>query len=113
MKSLILASVVMFLALQSVEVHSEQVTIDIPAGADVRVVDSTHCDPIYNEANNTMYVPRCYRQQTGPRRKSTVERILSRTVRNGKYEVESSVWNGIDRKIMEVGRKIDKAMGTY
>lgn len=93
-----------------------QATLTVPANATIVVVESTFngCDPIYDKASNTVYVPRCMSpsEQQGPS-PTMPERILNNTINNGAREVESSIQNGIDRKIFEIGNKIDEALGTY
>lgn len=121
-KEICLGGVLLFVGLdasahQSPEpIQPGQAEITVPANAKVIVVESTFhgCDPTYNPSTNTVYVPRCMSpsDQQGPK-PTMLERILTTTIGNTSREVESSVQNGIDRKIFEIGNKIDEALGTY
>lgn len=120
-----LSALIMFLAIgvscaeadQSPEpIRPGQAEIDVPADTKVVIVESTFhgCEPTYNASSNTLYVPRCMSpsEQQGPK-PTMLERILTNTIDKTGREVESSVQNGIDRKIFEIGNKIDEALGTY
>lgn len=62
--------------------------------------------------NGTLYVPRSYRIKDR-RDPGMGERIVGRAINNTLFEVESSISNGIDRRIYELGKKIDEKLGTY
>jgi hypothetical protein len=86
-------------------------TITVPVDTTVVSVDSSYCEPIYNENTGTLYVPRCWKmkQEKDP---TWGERTISRTTDHLGREIENSINNGIDRQIYKVGRKIDKITGV-
>lgn len=82
-------------------------------GQEYQVIEET--DLSINEpvvVNGTLYVPRSYRIKDR-KEPGMGERIVGRAIDNTLFEVESSISNGIDRKIYELGKKIDEALGTY
>ena len=92
-------------------VSAETKTISVPEDTKVVSVESSYCEPIYNESTGTLYVPRCWHlaQEEEP---GYVERTVDRSTEQLKTEVENSINNGIDRQIMKVGRKIDEITGV-
>ena len=86
-------------------------TITVPEDTEVVAVDSTHCEPIYNEHTGTLYVPRCWKLKQ-EREQTAIERVTERTIENASTEIENSVYNVIDRVIYEMGEKIEKAGGN-
>ena len=86
-------------------------TITVPEDTNVVLVDSTHCEPIYNENTGSLYVPRCWKLKQ-EREKTAIERVTERTIENASTEVENSVYNVIDRVIRDMGEKIEKAGGN-
>ena len=86
-------------------------TITVPEDTTVVAVDSTHCEPIYNENTGTLYVPRCWKLKQ-EREQTAIERVTERTIENAGTEIENSVYNVIDRVIYEMGEKIEKAGGN-
>ena len=115
MKDIILAGTLMAAALSAFaqDAGAQTRTITIPSETTVVEVESTHCEPVYNEATGTLYVPRCWKLMQREPEPNAVERLLGRTINGAAREVESSVGNGIDRRIYEMGKKIDEALGTY
>jgi hypothetical protein len=98
------------------EVQAGEATINVPEGTKIVMVESTFngCDPVYDEATETVYIPRCMSpsEQQGPA-PTMPERIFDHTVDTGKREVENSITNAIGRKIFEMGNVIDETLGTY
>ena len=86
-------------------------TITVPADTTVVEVDSSYCEPIYNENTGSLYVPRCWKLKQ-EREVGYAERTIDRTIEHTSTEVENSINNGIDRAIMKIGRKIDEATGV-
>jgi len=86
-------------------------TITVPADTNIVVVDSTHCEPIYNENTGSLYVPRCWKLKQ-ERKVGYLERTIGRTVENTGTEVENSINNGIDNAIRKIGEEIDRATGV-
>ena len=79
-------------------------------------VSSTHCEPVYNEATGTLYVPRCYvlaKQKMEEKEKGIFERQTDRAIEEGTREIENHVQQNIDRGIRKIGIAIDKALGAY
>jgi hypothetical protein len=115
MKDIILAGTLMAAALGvfTPDASAQTRTITIPSETTVVEVESTHCEPVYNEATGTLYVPRCWKLMQREPEPNALERLIGRTVRGTATEVENSVGNGIDRRIYELGKKIDEALGTY
>lgn len=115
MKDIILAGTLMAAALCAFtqDAGAQTRTITIPSETTIVEVDSTHCEPIYNEATGTLYVPRCWKMLQREPEPNAVERLIDRTLNNTATEVENSIGNGIDRRIYELGKKIDEALGTY
>lgn len=107
---LVAATGVIILALAGAKAFAQEtVTVTVPAGTKIVEVDSTHCEPIYNEHTGSLYVPRCWHQQQKEKEAGPVERIFDRSVTRAGEEVEQSVQNGIDRVIYDLGKKIEKA----
>lgn len=115
---LVAATGVLILALAGAKAFAQEtttspdgqtVTITVPAGTKVVTVDSTHCEPIYNEHTGSLYVPRCWHLKQKEKEAGPVERIFDRSVTRAGEEVEQSVQNGIDRVIYDLGKKIEKA----
>lgn len=79
-------------------------------------VNSTHCEPVYNEATGTLYVPRCYvlaKQKMEEKEQGVVGRTTERAIEQGAQEIENHVNQNIDRGIRKIGIAIDKALGAY
>ena len=94
-------------------VEAEQtITITVPADATIHNVDSTYCEPIYNEATNDLYVPGCWRKKQGPAAPNAIERLLNRAVKGTGVMVEQQLGNGIDRQIYDMGQNIRDVLGT-
>lgn len=101
---------VIFIALAGAKAFAQDtVTITVPADTTIVEVDSTHCEPIYNEHTGSLYVPRCWHLKQKEKEAGPVERIVNRSVTRAGEEVEQSVQNGIDRVIYDLGKKIEKA----
>jgi hypothetical protein len=90
---------------------AETVTITVPADTTIVEVDSSYCEPIYNENTGSLYVPRCWKLKQ-ERKVGYLERTIGRTVENTGTEVENSVNNGIDNAIRKIGEEIDRATGV-
>jgi len=80
--------------------------------ATVKEVDSSYCEPIYNEATDTLYVPRCYRMAQEPPPPNMLERLFGRTVKGLSNTVENQLGNGIDRQIYDLGEEMRDVLGT-
>ena len=110
--SVVVAAIfIVFLGAYSKDARSATKTITVPEDTTVVAVDSTHCEPIYNEHTGTLYVPRCWKLKQ-EREQTAIERVTERTIENASTEVENSVYNVIDRVIYEMGEKIEKAGGN-
>ena len=109
--AVIAAIFIVFLGAYSKDVRSATKTITVPEDTTVVAVDSTHCEPIYNEHTGTLYVPRCWKLKQ-EREQTAIERVTERTIENAGTEIENSVYNVIDRVIYEMGEKIEKAGGN-
>jgi hypothetical protein len=86
-------------------------SITVPADTNVVLVDSSYCEPIYNENTGSLYVPRCWKLKQ-ERKVGYLERTIGRTVENTGTEVENSINNGIDNAIRKIGEEIDRATGV-
>lgn len=84
----------------------QTMTITVPADTKVVEVDSTHCEPIYNENTGSLYVPRCWKLKQQEREQGMGGRILDRTIEQTAQTVENSISNGIDRHIYDLGKDI-------
>ena len=110
-KEELLAASIMFIALISCgDVEAQTATYNGQSYSVTEETDLSINEPVV--VNGTLYVPRSYRIRN--RREPTMgERIFGRAIDNTLFEVESSISNGIDRKIYELGKKIDEKLGTY
>jgi hypothetical protein len=86
-------------------------TVSVNA-ATVKEVDSAYCEPIYNEATDTLYVPRCYRLAQEPPPPNMAERLLGRTIKGVQNTFENQLGNGIDRQIYDMGEEMRDVLGT-
>ena len=86
-------------------------TVSVNA-ATVKEVDSTYCEPIYNEATDTLYVPRCYRMAQEPPPPNMAQRLLGRTIKGVSNTFENQLGNGIDRQIYDMGQEMRDVLGT-
>ena len=115
-KEIFLGSVFTFAALgvftPDAEAGERTITITIPEDAEVKYVDSTNCEPIYIESQNTLYVPGCYHDKN-KREETIADRVIDYTVNTGKREVENTVTNAIGRQIYEMGNKMGDVLGTW
>lgn len=113
-KEIFLGSLFIFAALGvfTPDAEAGTKTITVPEETEVVVVDSTHCEPIYNEATGTLYVPRCWKLKQNPE-PNMADRIIDYTVNTGKREVESTITNAIGRQIYEAGNKMGDVLGTW
>lgn len=110
--SVVIAAIfIVFLGAYTKDAQSATKTITVPEDTTVVAVDSTHCEPIYNENTGTLYVPRCWKLKQ-EREQTAIERVTERTIENAGTEIENSVYNVIDRVIYEMGEKIEKAGGN-
>lgn len=83
----------------------QTMTITVPADTKVIEVDSSYCEPIYNENTGSLYVPRCWKLKQQEREVGMGGRILDRAIEQTAQTVENSISNGIDRHIYDLGRK--------
>lgn len=110
-KEELLAASIMFIALIScTEVDAQTATYNGQTYSVTEETDLSINEPVV--VNGTLYVPRSYRIRNR-RDPGMGERIVGRAITNTLFEVESSISNGIDRKIYELGKKIDEKLGTY
>ena len=98
------------------KVEAGEATITVPEGTKIVMVESTFngCDPVYDEATETVYIPRCMSpsEQQGP--ESTMpERIIDHTIDTGARQVENTITNAIGRQIYEMGNKMGDVLGTW
>jgi hypothetical protein len=56
--------------------------------------------------DGTLYVPRSYRIRK-EHEPNMLERIVGRAVKSAAFEVESTISNGIDRKIYDASKKLE------
>ena len=97
----------------SCDAQAEQtMTITIPAGTKIVETESSWCEPIYNESQNSVYVPRCWRLKQEPAAPNALERLFNRAVQNAGTTIENQLGNGIDRQIYDMGQWMSDEMGT-
>jgi|MEHZ01.4.fsa_nt_MEHZ011228972.1_6 hypothetical protein len=97
----------------SCDAQAEQtITITVPADATIHNVESSYCEPIYNEATNDLYIPRCWKLKQRPAEPNMIQRLVSRGIKGSRRMVEDQLGNGIDRQIYDMGQNMRDALGT-
>jgi len=97
----------------SCDTQAEQtITITIPADATIRDVESSYCEPIYNEPTNEVWIPRCWKLKQQPSPPNALERLFGRAVKGAGTTIENQLGNGIDRQIYDMGQNIRDVLGT-
>jgi hypothetical protein len=106
--------VVLVIGAHSQETHSADITI--PSNAKVVYggkgcqPDGSAREPSYRASTNTLYHYSCDRSG---RVEAATDRVIQRTVDRTAWQIETSIQHGIDRKIYDMGRKLDKILGRY
>lgn len=97
----------------SCDAQAEQtITITVPADATIHNVESSYCEPIYNEATNDLYIPRCWKLKQQPAPPNALERLFGRAIKGAGTTIEQQLGNGIDRQIYDMGQNMRDVLGT-
>ena len=97
----------------SCDAQAEQtMTITIPMGTKIVETESSWCEPIYNESQNSVYVPRCWRLKQEPAAPNALERIISRATKDTAQTIENQLSNAAERQIYDMGQSMQNWLGT-